>query len=346
MKIATQFLILLLFSFSPLCFGMQNAFYVLHDKKATQEALSIIAKHRQDIDIIISQAYHTDKAGVVTGYIDPNMLAFSHAHSIKLMALVTNSLFDSNVAHKFLLSKAAQQKALTSLVMLCKKNHLYGVQLDFEMVALKDKQALTNFYKTAANYFHQQGFVVSFAVAPTVNDATSLSSYHRRMHKVWAGAYDLETLGRYADFITIMTYDQHLGLVAPGPTAGARWVEEVIRHTLKYIPAGKISLGVPSYSRYWYTGLSSHSQKIRMQSSSIDYKTVQKLLQKRNARLKWDTNHKVNYAFYEHNWLNEYIFVEDVDSFRAKLALIKKYHLRGMSFFRIGMEDPDIWRAL
>jgi spore germination protein YaaH len=62
--------------------------------------------------------------------------------------------------------------------------------------------------------------------------------------------------------------------------------------------------------------------------------------------LHWDNNEKINYAFFTHDWLNEYIFVEDDQSFKAKLDLAKKYNLRGISVFYIGIEDPRIWNVL
>ena len=38
--------------------------------------------------------------------------------------------------------------------------------------------------------------------------------------------------------------------------------------------------------------------------------------------------------------------IEDAKSFAAKLALVKKFHLRGISVFRLGIEDAGIWPVL
>ena len=78
----------------------------------------------------------------------------------------------------------------------------------------------------------------------------------------------------------------------------------------------------------------------------ISYRQAQKLLKKVHAQLNWDNNSKINYAFFQRDWLNEYLFVENDKSFQAKQALAKKYHLRGVSVFTLGSEDPKIWALL
>ncbi len=91
---------------------------------------------------------------------------------------------------------------------------------------------------------------------------------------------------------------------------------------------------------------SSTSGSISTHMVGISYEKVDYLLKKYRANLVWDDTNKVNFTMYEHNWLNEYIFVEDAKSFQAKLDLAKKYHLRGISVFDLGTEDPHIWDAL
>lgn len=337
----------LVISFSTPTFAMQKVFYVLHDRQAAQQTLPILQNHAKNISLIISQAYHFDKNGKVTGFIDPDLLQFTQVHKIKLMALVTNSLFDPEVAHQFLTHPKAQDNTLNTLLQFCKQQHLYGVQFDLEMVPVKDKNLLTAFYQKAANVLHQNNFAVSFAVGPRVNNASILSPYQSKQYKVWIGAYDFAALGKVADFVTLMAYDQHLGVVAPGPTASLPWVEEVIHYALRNIPANKISLGIPSFSNHWYTGPTiGQPNKIRLQCDAVSHAFAQTLLQKRQVHLHWDPTAKVNFVCYEHHWLNEYLFVEDVQSFKAKLALVDKYHLQGFSMFRVGIEDPRIWDVL
>lgn len=337
---------------ATLSFGMEKTFYILHSKAISprneSSSLSVVKNHSESINVLISQAYHIGRNGDVEGYIDDDLLDYTKSHSIKLMAMVTNVNFDEDVSHQFLSNQRAQEKAIQSLVSLAKRHDLYGIQFDFEMIPLKDKNKLTYFYQLAAYQLHKNGFTVSFAVAPILSETSFSSYYQRKIYEVWQGAYDLNALGKVADFITLMAYNQHLGRMAPGPVASISWTEAAIKHTLQHVPAKKISLGIPTYSSFWYTGTRSSrpGSRITIQQDEISYKTAMRLLNKYHARLNWDASQKVNYALYSHNWLNEYLFVEDVKSFKAKLALAKKYHLRGISVFRIGTEDPRIWTLL
>lgn len=340
---------ILLLCYMASCFSFEKIFYVLHNKNSSQtsspKTLAILTQHAQAINILISQAYHIDKKGAVTGFINSDILTFTRTQGIKLMAMVTNRGFDKDAAHQFLSNSKAQKQAINSILTICQQNHLYGIQFDFEMIAINDKTILTNFLQAAAGALHKKGYVVSFAVPPVTSDGPFTSSYQQRMYKIFGGAYDLKELAKSADFITVMTYDQHIGKVPPGAIAGLRWVETVIKHALKFIPPQKLSLGIPVYSGFWYTS-KNRSGQIAVRNDAISYETVQKLFAKNNAQVFWDNTNKVHYTFYERYWLNQYIFIEDAQSLKAKLALVDKYHLRGISVFRLGIEDSKIWNIL
>ena len=325
------------------CVAMENAFYILHGRDPA--GFASLSAHYKAINILISQAYRIRHDGEVAGFVNQEVLEFADHHHVKLMAMVTNASFDPDVAHRFLSNLNAQKEALQTLLDLCRKHHFYGVQFDFEGISIKDKPALTHFFQQAYALLHQHGYVVSFAVVPLTNDGKQPSDFLKRQYENWGGAYDLRSLAKHSDFITLMTYDQHRKGTTPGPSANRRWIEATIRYTLRFVPADKISLGIPTYSSYWY--IRNRSQgKIAVNQDSISYQLAMHLLNKFHVRLQWDNQNEVNYVFYERDWLNEYLFVENARSFQSKCLLAKKYHLRGISVFNLGNEDPDIWGTL
>ncbi|RDI39838.1 glycosyl hydrolase family 18 protein [Aquicella lusitana] len=338
----------LLCGFFPLSYGMENVFYTLRSKDQLQNTLNHIRQHPQAIQIIVTQAFQVNEKGTVAGFVYHEMVDAAKSKSVKLMAMITNAGFDQARIHQFLSSAEAQNKALDFILSACRENHLYGVQFDFEMVSVKDKDALTHFFKLASEKLHKAGFSVSFAVVPALSDDPGPSAFLKKTYQNWSGAYDLKALGKISDFITIMSYNQHPEGTTPGPVASVPWVEKTIVHALKYVPARKISLGVPAYSLYWYTGTNpaAHSTRITTRRLEISYKHARDIVQQSQTHLKWDAREKMNYSVYERNWLNEYVYVEDAASFKAKLQLAKKYHLRGISVFRIGTEDERIWALL
>ena len=339
--------------YSFCCFGTENLFYVLRNNTparmtAAQNSLSSLANHFKSINILVPQSYRIDENGVVWGAIDPDILDFAIKHSIKIMPLITNTEFNKDIGHKFLSNPSAQTTAIQSILDVCIKQHYYGVQFDLEMIAIEDRDALTRFYQAAAAALHKKGFVVSFAIAPLVSAPPQASDFLKKLYVNWEGAYDLKKLGEAGDFVSLMTYNQHGGVTTPGPTASIQWIEAAINYALQFIPAQKISLGIPDYSNYWFTGTDTGeaSGKTAVQAVGINYEKAMYLIHKYKANLQWDDQAKINFSIYEHDWLNEYIFLENKQSFAAKLALVNKYNLRGISVFDLGTEDPQIWDAM
>jgi spore germination protein len=143
-----------------------------------------------------------------------------------------------------------------------------------------------------------------------------------------------------------MTYDQHTRRTPPGPVAGIPWVEKVLAYVQSLgVPPDKISLGIPDYSDYWYATYDLAAGG-HVTGNQLPYKTALGLLAQHDAKPAWDAEQKVNWARWENDGLFEYLFLEDADSFRSKLALVPKHHLRGFSVWVIGSEDARVWDLL
>jgi spore germination protein YaaH len=346
------FLFFLLSIYTPFCFATENVFYVLRYHSQDRMSLPIntfmsLKNNYKKIDILIPQAYNINEWGVVDGEIEPDILKFAVQHSMKIMPLVTNRKFSKEIAHSFLSNIDAQTKALETIINICKQNHFYGIQLDFEMINIKDRDALTHFYVLAANELHKNGLLVSFAIAPIVTDKPN-SLFLKKIYENWEGAYDLKTLGKAADFVSIMAYNQHGGPTTPGPTATLPWARQAVRYALQYIPSNKISVGIPDFSTHWFTGSAkvNQTEKVSIQMRGINYEKALTLTHQYNEKMIWDKKSSIFYViFYKHS-LNEYLFIENAKSFYLKYKLVKEYKLRGISVFDLGTEDPHIWTFL
>jgi spore germination protein YaaH len=334
---------LILYFFLIPAFSLENIFYVLHTDHKT--VIDAIEKNHSLIHQLILQSYQIDQNGKLSGTIDSDILDVAKKYSIPIYVMITNAGYQVPATQKFLKDPIAQTKALDQLIIECKKNNVYGVQFDFEMIPLKNKDDLTLFYTKAALMLHAAGFHVSFAVAPVIADKQFKTYYQKKLYEVWEGAYDLGKLAKIADFITVMAYDQHATGTTPGAIAGIPWDIEVIKYALRFIPAEKISLGIPTYSGLWYMGMSP-SGGVNIRYDSVSFKSVQYILSKNFLFLHWDNANQVHYSFFDVNGVNKYLFVEDEKSFQAKYALAKQFQLGSVSIFRLGIEDPKIWSVM
>lgn len=329
----------ILLSISLPVLAFENTFYILRNDRPLQN----LADHYKQVQLLIPQAYVINQKGEVGGLINPKTFDFAKRHNIKMLAMVTNAGFDKVRTHQFLTNDIAQNKAIKVLVTVCQKNQIAGVQFDFEGLPNTESSAFTKFITKAAKAFHQANMQVSVAVVARA-DGPLNSAFSKKQFANWSGVYDLKALANVSDFITLMSYDQHSQGTTPGPTANIQWVESTIKYALHNTPAGKLSLGIPVYSGYWKTTGVGNSVKVVLAHKS--YSDVLAILKKHNVNLTWDPINQIHYAFFNHDWLNEYIFAEDAQSFKAKYDLAKKFNLRGVSVFSIGSEDPNIWNVL
>jgi spore germination protein YaaH len=68
--------------------------------------------------------------------------------------------------------------------------------------------------------------------------------------------------------------------------------------------------------------------------------------QRRNATLTWDAEQGTTWGHFAVGGTWEWVFLEDVRAFRAKLDLRGERRLRGISAWVLGQEDPRIWDGL
>ena len=132
----------------------------------------------------------------------------------------------------------------------------------------------------------------------------------------------------------------------PGPVAGYRWMEDCLKFALSLgIPPSKISLGIPSYSDWWFPSYDA-KDGARMRGNDISFATATNLLAKYAVQPTWDDTDKAAYAFWNNAGVNEFLWLEDARAFSAKLELVTKYKLRGYSVWVLGTEDPKVWSGV
>jgi len=303
--------------------------------------------HVDQIGIIAPQSYSVDSLGIVFGDVDPSVVALAKAHGVRVMPLVVDEGFNQRELHQLLTDTVAQRRAIDALITLCRKNGYWGMQFDVEDLGISDRDRFTSFYTNAARALHGAGFAVSIAIVPRASDLAGATAYDRWMFDSWRGGYDLAALGRVSDFVSWMSYDQHTRRTPPGAVAGLPWMRESVDFALQSIPASKLSLGIPVYSDYWYVEAQpGTSLRAGVTGTSVSYPWGMHLLERAGATPQWDDVQKVTYGIAPTGSVNAWVFLEDARSFAAQAALVPERHLRGISAWVLGMEDPRIWDML
>ncbi len=321
--------------------GMETVFYYVDREECFRSFQENIAH----ITIVAPQVYSMDGDGVIWGSVDSRMMALAKAHGVQVMPLVMNPGFNQQMLHNALQNPVARRRAVNTMVALCQKHGFVGIQFDFENIHIDDRKAFTQFFRETAEVLHKKGFQISAAVVPRTGDFAGRIKYSKWIFKYWRTGYDLRALGKIGDFISIMTYDQHTRLTTPGPVAGMPWLEENLKFVLSQVPAGKVSIGFPLYSRHWFPDVA--EDRAATGSRGFSYERAAAILEQNGATPSWLEDQGVHMAMFPNRGGQfEYLFLEDGRSFQAKLKIIGKYGLRGFSAWRLGHEDPEVWRLL
>jgi spore germination protein YaaH len=319
-----------------------EALWYLRGERSIQ---SFIA-HADQISIVAPQVFSIDSNGRIHGRLDPRVIETARAHHVKIMPLITNGGFDQPTLHRILTNHAARNRALTSITSLCRANKFDGLQFDFENFNVRDKDAFTRFTRQAVDSVHRAGCQLSAAVVPRPNDDAGVNSYEKWMYDNWRGAFDYKALADTLDFISYMTYAQHTGGSPPGPVAGYPWMKSCLEFLLSLgVPPSKISLGLASYSDWWYpTYDRKHGARVR--GSDVSYEHVMAILDSVHVSPIWNDTQKAPNAVWDVRGVFRHAWIEDARAFMAKLELARTYHLRGYSVWVLGTEDPSTWTLL
>jgi spore germination protein YaaH len=223
-----------------------------------------------------------------------------------------------------------REKLIDNIVNLVITNNFDGINIDFENMYSSDKGVFSRFIIELAPRLKEYGKVLSVDV--TAPDGS----------ENWSECYDRNIIGKVADYIIFMAYDQYgESSKSAGTTAGADWVEVNIKKFIdrEEVDASKIILGMPFYTRLWKeTSDGTTSGVISMKN--IDSKIpsgVEKV---------WNDDLKQYYVEYQSNGVTYKMWIEDENSIRAKFALMKTYKLAGAAYWQKDFETSNIWDVI
>lgn len=332
-----------------ICFPQQDLEFHFAYRPSAFDAFSI---NIDRVTIVSPEPFIIDESGIIYGEIEPKLLELAKSHNVKIMPQVKNmdaskGLFSNEWVHGVLNDRNAGERAIKTMVELCKRYGLWGIQIDFENVHVNDREALTAFYQAAATALHKEGFKISIAVVHRAEESGGPTTYTQWMMKDWRAAYDLKALGEVGDFVKMMSYSQHTRRTTPGPSQGLPWLEQVIQYFVKYVPPEKLSLGITMGGAIFYTVADTalYYQNARSWSRGISLGEAQSLVRQYGAPpLQWDDTQKILYGYIDRGGVLEWFMIDnDLRSLDAKLALARKYRIRAINMWISGGEDPGLW---
>ena len=305
--------------------------------------------HSSKIGMLVPAWYGVDENGLVTG--GPNATVLDAAKDKHVTVMPILALFGKKKFHDLASSPEAQQQMNDAMLREAHLHGYIGFQFDFENLSYLDRDLLSALVARSAETLHKAGLQLSIATVPNAPGYPGQGSFSKWIYTDWRGAYDLAALNKSVDFICLMTYDQNTRWTMPGPVAGWQWTLNNLDYALQFVPAGKLSLGIPVYGYHWYTSAPTVDKATGEEHPNLsgDYIGTPNALQLAAAfggRLQWDADDHTAFLYFYRDQMREWIFYTDLHTFRDRYQLVQGRKLLGFCSWVLGEEDPAIWTLL
>lgn len=312
---------------------MLGYYTVYHPKD--KKSLESLQRHGEYMKEVSTMTFDVTESGEIVGQPQEEGVELARSGEIAAFAALSNQkefAFDRELAHRLLHDPMARGRAVENALALVEEHGFRGINVDFENMLPEDREVYSLFIRELSEAFHEKGYLVVVSVAAKTVDSPKSK---------WVGAFDYAELGRFADKVQLMTYDEHGSWGEPGAVASYPWVENVLKYATSQIPAEKVLLGLPAYGYDWNLSAGKGHHK------AVAWKAMPGLLEKSGAVPQWDERMKSPFVKYRaEDGSQHVVWYENERSIRAKLDLVKRYRLGGVAMWRMGLEDESFWRAV
>jgi spore germination protein YaaH len=193
-----------------------------------------------------------------------------------------------------------------------------GLVLDFESLAPSDLSTLVRVSKAIADSAHGRG-VRTIAMAIPATDAQ---------------AYPVRPLLGAVDALVVMLYDQHWDTSEPGPLAEPAWVRSALARRVAEAGASRLIAALPAYGYRWRTG---------SPTESIGYAEAVQMANAAGAPLARDAQSQ---TLHSRDASGNEIWVADAELMGALIEQSRSLGVNRFAIWRLGEEDPAIWRSV
>lgn len=285
-----------------------------------------------------------DTGGNITSLASQSYVDYVHNKGIDVWATLND--FDGAIGtqsdtYEVLSSTSKRKKIISSVISEIKKYNIDGINVDIELVG-----------KDTGNHFIQ--FIRELSIECRKNGVVlSVDNYPP---KVYNAHFEYAEQGEVVDYVVIMGYDEyHGGSKESGPVSSITYVEDAIKEMSTMVEEEKIINAVPFYSRIWAEvtkteyeltqDIGTDDEGYLNSVSTVTYTmdAAYARIEESGATLVWDDTTKHNYATWEESPKTYKMWIEDEDSIREKLSIMKNYNLAGVAIWKLGIEQPQVW---
>jgi spore germination protein YaaH len=286
------------------------------------QSLGSVQKHGGDLDAVIpAWVSVTGPDHKVTIVPDPAGRAAVAAVSPRpqLWLMVQNALqgaWDGPGAATLLRDRGATSVLLRDLEAQAVGAKASGLVLDFEDLPAGLQPDLLAFLGSARDLCRRRGWTLAIT-APVSNPD-----------------WNLAALGKAADRLILMAYDEHWQTGPPGPIASDPWFGSVVRRALAEVPPGKAIVGIAAYAYDWPSS---------GPAAVLSIADATALAAKAGAKPVRDQSSGAEHFSYAAGGGPHVVWMSDAVAMNRQIAIARAAGAQAVAVWRLGTEDPSFW---
>jgi len=286
------------------------------------------------VNVVSPAFFYIDKNGEFkdkVGTSGEEYIKWAHNNGYKVWPMFSNAEAGIKVTSQILNSFDAREEIIENIIEVCEKYDIDGINIDFENMYEKDKDVFSRFMIELTPRMKDIGVITSVDV--TAPDGAPS----------WSLCYDRTVLGNTVDYIIFMAYDQYgISSNKAGTTAGYNWVETNLKKFIETyeVPSEKIILGVPFYTRMWTETNDGESFSKVVNMGEVEENIPE------GVTKTWNDTLKQYYVEFIKDSTTKKMWIEDLESIAAKVSLVSKYNLAGVSAWEKDRELDAVWQVI
>jgi cellulose synthase/poly-beta-1,6-N-acetylglucosamine synthase-like glycosyltransferase/peptidoglycan/xylan/chitin deacetylase (PgdA/CDA1 family)/spore germination protein YaaH len=297
-------------------------FYVSWDEMSRES----LADHVNQLDIVAPQWVRLkDAAGDIDPASDPRadkLIAGAPNHPA-VMPLIYNAadkLWDGKSADALLTNPAARARLIANLQALAAKRGYAGYIFDLENMSAKGLAAYPGFIAQARAAFGKGGREV-WVTAPFDDED-----------------WPLKALGKAADTVVLMAYDEHYWTGAAGPAASQGWYDRNLQRTMAGLNPDRTVVALGAFGYDWSKG---------NKADGVTFHEATLAAHDSDAKIVFDPaalNPTFSYA--DEDGAAHTVWFLDAATLYNQVRVADAWKPRGYALWRMGSEDPGVWSVL
>jgi peptidoglycan-N-acetylglucosamine deacetylase len=226
--------------------------------------------------------------------------------------------FHPEMLRRVAADSTALSRTASAIGEIVRRGRYSGLVLDLEDQARSDTAALVTAIRSIATAARRAG-ATTVAVAIPAGDTA---------------AYPTRIFFPVADAAVIMLYDEHWSTSAPGPIATPDWVRRTLAQRVADVGADRLIAALPLYGYLW---------RGTQAGEPLSFADARRAASQANVDLARDPSSTSLHAIQPNVWE---LWMTDAELLHTLVDQVTGLGVRRIALWRLGQEDPDVWRVL